>query len=154
MMCYLIKAYYLHACFVINSVLACIVTVSDTTVEFQQKLSISRPHVTGLHAICYNNTRLTAFCPGLLGWACTRKIKPIWIYRSKRQWMTVASAGPYANLLLPQTNNHASIQPLSFYRSDALPAAEAIASKHCKLLQQQKCYFFSMLRWLLAMSFS
>jgi len=24
-----------------------------------------------------NNTRLMALCPGLPGWACTRKIKPV-----------------------------------------------------------------------------
>jgi len=27
----------------------------------------------------------------------TRKVKPIWIYWSKRQWVAVASAGQYAN---------------------------------------------------------
>jgi len=30
----------------------------------------------------------------------TRKVKPIWIYWSKRQWVAMASAGPYANLHL------------------------------------------------------
>jgi len=30
----------------------------------------------------------------------------------------------------PQTDNHASTPPLSFYRSDALPAAQPIAWKH------------------------
>jgi len=30
----------------------------------------------------------------------TRKVNPIWIYSSKRQWVAVASAGPYANLHL------------------------------------------------------
>jgi len=30
----------------------------------------------------------------------TRKVKPIWIYWSKRQWVAVVSAGPYANLHL------------------------------------------------------
>ena len=29
-----------------------------------------------------------------------------------------------------QTDNHASTQPLSFYRPDALPAAQPTASKH------------------------
>jgi len=44
------------------------------------------------------------FCPGLPKWAGTRKVKPIWIYWSKRQWVAVASAGPYANLhLYPDT---------------------------------------------------
>jgi len=28
----------------------------------------------------------------------TRKVKPIWIYWSKRQWVAMASDGPYANL--------------------------------------------------------
>jgi len=37
---------------------------------------------------------------GLPGWAGTRKVQPIWIYWSKRQWVAVASAGPYANLHL------------------------------------------------------
>ena len=44
------------------------------------------------------------FCPGLPASrhqkGKTRKIKPIWIYWSKRQWVAVASAGPYANLHL------------------------------------------------------
>ena len=31
---------------------------------------------------------------------------------------------------LLQTDNHASIPPLSFYRPDALPAAQPTASKH------------------------
>jgi len=30
----------------------------------------------------------------------TRKVKPIWIYWSKRQRVALASAGPYANLHL------------------------------------------------------
>ena len=34
-----------------------------------------------------------------------------------------------------QTNNHASTPPLSFYRPDALPAAQPIASKHWRQLQ-------------------
>jgi len=49
----------------------------------------------------YNNsTRLMALCSVLPGSAGTRKEKPIWIYWSKRQWVAVVSAGPYANLHL------------------------------------------------------
>jgi len=33
---------------------------------------------------------------------------------------------------LLQTDNHASTPPLSFYRPDALPAAQPTASEHCK----------------------
>jgi len=41
--------------------------------------------------------------------------------------MEVASGGPYANHL---HLTHASTSPLNFYRPDALPAAQPIASKH------------------------
>jgi len=45
--------------------------------------------------------------------------------------VAVASAGPYANLTWPQTDNHASTPPLKFfYRPDALPAAQPTVSKH------------------------
>jgi len=44
--------------------------------------------------------------------------------------MAVASAGPYASLTSLQTDNHTSTPPLSFYRPDALPAAQPTASKH------------------------
>ena len=54
-------------------------------------------------------------------WDSTKKVKPIWIYWSKRQWVAVASAGPYANLQLAP-DNHASILTFNFYRPDALPA--------------------------------
>jgi len=43
--------------------------------------------------------------------------------------VAVASAGPYANLHLAQTNNLASNPPLSFYRADALPATQPTVSK-------------------------
>ena len=33
-----------------------------------------------------------------------------------------------------QTDNHASTSPLSFYRPDALPAAQPTASKHCSAI--------------------
>jgi len=45
-------------------------------------------------------TRLTALCPGLPGWASTRKVKPSVFYWSKRQWVAVATAGLYASLHL------------------------------------------------------
>jgi len=55
--------------------------------------------------------RLYGFCPGQPRWAGIRKVKPIWIYWNKRQWVAVASARPYANLHLTP-DNHASIPPL------------------------------------------
>jgi len=36
-----------------------------------------------------------------------------------------------------QTDNHASTSSLSFYRPDALPAAQPTASKHCTALVEQ-----------------
>jgi len=44
--------------------------------------------------------------------------------------VAVASAGPYANLHIAQTNNRTNIPPLSLYRPDALLAAQPTASKH------------------------
>jgi len=77
--------------------------------------------------VCLRNTQpcphthnhLTALCPGLPGWAGTRKVKPIWI------WLKQVCTSL-------QTDNHASTPPLSFYRPDALPAAQPTASKHSR----------------------
>ena len=60
----------------------------------------------------------------------TRKVKPIWIYWSKRYWMAVASAAPYANLQLdPDTTTPASHHSV-FYRPHALPVTQPTASKY------------------------
>ena len=37
-----------------------------------------------------DNTRLTALCPGLPGWAGTRKVKPVWILLKQE---TVSGSG-------------------------------------------------------------
>ena len=73
----------------------------------------------------YLHTRLTALCPGLSRWAGTRKVKPIWILL-KRQWVAVASAGPYASLHLAPDTTQISV----FYRPDALLAAQPTVPKH------------------------
>jgi len=44
--------------------------------------------------------------------------------------VAVASAGPYASLHLAQDRLPHQHPPLSFYRPDALPAAQPTASKH------------------------
>ena len=49
-------------------------------------------------SVAHTHTRLTALCPGLPRWAGTRKVNQSGFYRSKRQWVVVASAGPYASL--------------------------------------------------------
>ena len=66
------------------------------------------------HTHTHNHT--TALCPGLPGWACTRKVKQSGFYWSKGQWVAVASAEPHASLhLTPDRANHASTPLLSFF---------------------------------------
>jgi len=66
----------------------------------------------------------------------TRKVKPIWIYGSKRQWVAVASAGPYANLHIdPDKKPHQHPITQFFYMLDAHPAAQPTASKHWRHFQ-------------------
>jgi len=64
--------------------------------------------------------------------AGTRKVKLVGCYWSKRQWVAVAPAGPYAILHLAVDRSRAStsVPPLSFYRLDALPATQPTAAKH------------------------
>ena len=50
-------------------------------------------------------------------------------YWSKRQWVAVASAGPYASLHLA-ADRYPRQHPTTFYRPDSLPAAQPTASKH------------------------
>jgi len=60
----------------------------------------ARTH-TRARARTRTHTRLTALFPGLSRWAGTRKVKnQSGFYWSKRQWVVVASAGPYASLHL------------------------------------------------------
>jgi len=58
---------------------------------------------------------------------CIRKVKQIWTLLKRE---TVTSARPYASLHCAPDDNHASAPPLSFYRPDALPAAQPTASQH------------------------
>ena len=79
----------------------------------------------------YAHTRLTALFPGIPGWAGTRKAKPVWILL--KQVRVSGSGISWARMQACtslQTDNHASTLPLSFYRPDALPAAQPTASKH------------------------
>jgi len=66
----------------------------------------------------------------------TRKVKPIWIYWSKRQWVAMASAEPYANLHLDHTDNHSIIPPRNFLQAgcpSCHPANSIKALKaHCQ----------------------
>ena len=77
------------------------------------------------------NTRLTSLCPGLPGWASTRKVEPIWILLKQQtdsgssiSWAICKSAPRSRQITTPAP--HHSV----FYRPDALPAAQPTASKH------------------------
>ena len=72
-----------------------------------------------------------ALCPGLLGWASTRKVKPIWILVKQETvsgsgigW-TICKSAPLSRQITTPTP-HRSV----FYRPDALPVAQPTASKH------------------------
>jgi len=81
----------------------------------------------------YTHTRLMALCPGLTGWAGTRKVKPIWILLKQEtlsgsgiSWAICRSAPRSRQITTPAPNHSV------FYRPDALPATQPTASKHWK----------------------
>jgi len=69
-------------------------------------------------------------------WILSRITRVSWHQKGKTnldllEQEIVSGSGPYADLDLIQTDNHASIPPLSFfYMTDAFPAAQPTASKH------------------------
>jgi len=77
---------------------------------------------------------------GLPRSAGTRKVKSIWILLKARdsewQWHQLGHMQVCTSL---QTDNHASTPPLSFYRPDALPAAQPTAPKHFTSKRHQIC---------------
>ena len=75
----------------------------------------------------HTHTRLTALFPGLPRWAGTRNLDFTEARDSEWQWHQLGRMQVCTSL---QTDNHASTPPLSFYRPDALPAAQPIESKH------------------------
>ena len=84
-------------------------------------------HVFATHT----HTRLTAFFPGLPGWAGTRKVKPIWISLKQEivsgsgiSWAICKSTPRSRQITMPAP--HHSV----FYRPDALPATQPTVSKH------------------------
>jgi len=76
-------------------------------------------------------------CPGLPGWAGTRKVKPIWILLEQEtvsgsgiSWAICKSALRCRQITTPAPHRS------DFYRPDALPAAQPTASVHWR---QQPC---------------
>ena len=81
--------------------------------------------------VTHTHNRLTAICPGLPGWAGTRKVKPIWILLKQEtvsgsgiSWTICKSASHSRQITTPAP--HRSV----FYGPDALPATQPTASKH------------------------
>ena len=80
---------------------------------------------------CDTHIRFTALCPGLSGWAGTRKVKPIWILLKQEtvsgsgiSWVVCKSAPHSRQITMPAP--HHSV----FYRLDALLATQPTALKH------------------------
>jgi len=85
------------------------------------------------HARTHTHTFNGPF-PGLPRWASTRKVKPIWILLNQEtvsgsgiSWAICKSAPRSRQITMPTP--HHSV----FYRPDALPAAQPIASKHWRV---------------------
>ena len=80
-----------------------------------------------------------ALCPGLPGWAGTREVKPIWILLKQRdsewQWHQLGYMQLYTSL---QTDNHASIPPLSFFTGQMpfLPPNQQRQSTNNRLIKK------------------
>ena len=96
---------------------------------------ITSSTATGMEATQWCNrhthTCLTALCPGLPGWAGTRKVKPIWILLKQEtvsgsgiSWAICKSAPSYRQITTPAPYHSV------FYRPDALPVAQPTVSKH------------------------
>ena len=117
------------------------------------KFSISQ-FIAVLYCVkTHTHTRLTALCPGLPGWAGTRKVKAIWILLeqdtvsgSGTSW-TICKSAPRSRQITtswticksaPRSRQITTPAPHRsvFYRPDALPAAQPTASKHWRL----SCY--------------
>ena len=77
-------------------------TPSGACQKRRRKGTVQYYTMTRLHTHTHTHThiRLTALCPGLPRSAGTRKVNQPGFYWSKRQWVAVASAGPYASLHL------------------------------------------------------
>ena len=77
------------------------------------------------------HTRLTTLCPGLPGWAGTRKVKPIWILLKQQ---TVSGSGISWTICKSASRSRQRTTPAPhhsvFYRPDALPATQPTASKY------------------------
>ena len=77
----------------------------------------------------HTHTRLTALCPGLPGWASTRKVKPVWIL-VKQETMSgsgiswaICKSAPHSRQITMPAPHHSF-----FYRLDALHVTQPTVS--------------------------
>jgi len=70
-----------------------------------------------LHTHTHTHTRLTAVCPGLPGWADTRKVKPIWILLKQEtvsdsgiSWAICKSASRSRQITMPVPHHSVFLQ--------------------------------------------
>jgi len=83
----------------------------------------------------YKTTRLVVLCPGLPESAGIRKVKPIWIYWSKRHWVALASAGHMQiytsprQMTMPPPTTHFFTGQMPF-----LPPNQQLQSTECNKL--------------------
>ena len=107
-------------------------TRSNTKPLQNRQHAILAPSLSVLPIITqHTHTGLATLCPGLLGWAGTRKVKPIWnllkqetVSGSGIRWAICKSA-PCSRQITTSGPHHSV-----FYRPDALPAAQPTVSKH------------------------
>ena len=97
----------------------------------------------------HTHTLLTSLCPGLPGWAGTRKVKPIWILLKQEtvsgsgiSWAICKSAPCSRQIATPAP--HHSV----YYRLDALPATLPTASMHWRHHRERTmCHNWVMRCW-------
>jgi len=103
-------------------------------------MSFSTTHTlvtTHTHTHTHTHAHLTALCPGLPGWAGTKKVKPIWILLEQE---TVSGSGISWDIRKTATRSRQITMPAPpcsvFYRPDALPAPppQPTVSKHWRQL--------------------
>jgi len=122
----------------------------EQSLEFMTALLHYLYTYTHIHTHTHTHTQTTVLRPSWIlsgttqvSWhqkGKTRKVKPIWIYWSKRHWVAVASAGPYSNLHLdPDTYpcQHPTTQffyrqKSSCHQTNSVKALKALFIHHLK----------------------
>ena len=118
------------------------VSANGYTGTTQQKPA-QQDDMSNLNKNTHTHTRLMALCPWLPRWDSTKKVNQSGFYWSKRQWVTVASAGSLQVCTSLQTDNHASTPPLSFFtgRMPFLPPNQQCQSIEGKTNYMSICHY-------------